>query len=159
MTDTEAVVKELLAPHHDEFAAALEELEGHAEYIVNGRYVEKTVLREILANNREAARLRDEIRQRGDEHATRDARIRLGEMINHAISASREADTQKLIDVVDPYCVEVSVREPAHEDDAAHVALLVETDKQKDSRAGPGRTRRRMGRAGHPPAARPHGAV
>lgn len=65
MTDTEAVVKELLAPHHDEFAAALEELEGHAEYIVNGRYVEKTVLREILANNREAARLRDEIPPEG----------------------------------------------------------------------------------------------
>jgi hypothetical protein len=131
MTDTEAVVRELLDPHHDEFAAALEELEGHAEYVINSRYVEQTVLKEILDSTPEAARLRDEIRQTGDEDATRDARIRLGEMISQAIAASREADTRKLLDVVGPYCVEVNVREPAHEDDAANVALLVETDRQE----------------------------
>jgi hypothetical protein len=132
LTDADAVVQELLAPHHDEFAAALEELEGHAEYVVNGRYVEETVLREILADNPDAARLRDEIRETGAEDATRDARIRLGELISRAISAQRDDDTRTLIDAVDPYCVEISVREPAHEDDAAHVALLVETDRQKE---------------------------
>lgn len=132
ITDTDAVVSELLAPHHDEFAAALEELEGYAEYVVNGRYVEAAVLREILADSPEAARLRDEIRSVGDQDATRDARIRLGEMISEAIAARRESDTGTLLDAVDSYCAEISMRDPAHEDDAVHVALLAETSKQKE---------------------------
>jgi Gas vesicle synthesis protein GvpL/GvpF len=132
LTDADAVVQQLLAPHHDEFAAALEELEGHAEYVVNGKYVEETVLRGILADSPHAARLRDEIREAGDEDATRDPRIPLGELIRQAISAQRDDDTRTLIDAVDPYCAEISVREPTHEDDAAHIALLVDTDRQKD---------------------------
>jgi hypothetical protein len=35
----EAVADELLAPRHDEFAAALEQLEGRAEFLVKGRYI------------------------------------------------------------------------------------------------------------------------
>jgi hypothetical protein len=35
-----AVVEELLEAHHDEFVAALEELDGRAEYLVEGRYIE-----------------------------------------------------------------------------------------------------------------------
>jgi len=34
----------LLAPRHDEFAAALEQLEGRAEFLVKGRYVEEAVI-------------------------------------------------------------------------------------------------------------------
>ena len=45
----DAVAGELLGPHYDEFAAALRQLEGHAEYVVKGRYVEHAVLREVLA--------------------------------------------------------------------------------------------------------------
>ena len=39
MTDEDAVAEELLAAHAEEFAAALEELEGRAQYVVKGRYV------------------------------------------------------------------------------------------------------------------------
>jgi hypothetical protein len=38
LTGAGAVTDELLTPHHDEFAAALEQLDGHAEFIVKGRY-------------------------------------------------------------------------------------------------------------------------
>jgi hypothetical protein len=34
----EAVAGELLSPHHDEFAAALRDLEGRAEYLIEARY-------------------------------------------------------------------------------------------------------------------------
>jgi hypothetical protein len=40
----DAVAKELLDAHHDEFAAALEQLEGRAEFLVKGRYVEGAAL-------------------------------------------------------------------------------------------------------------------
>lgn len=132
VADGEAVVSELLAPHHDEFASALRELEGRAEYVVKGRYVEAAVLKEILAENPEAVRLRDQIRETEDENATRDVRIRLGEIVHEAIGAKREQDTRGLEDAVAPHVVTGTVREPTHEEDAVHVALLVETGKAQD---------------------------
>lgn len=48
LTSEEAVAEDLLAAHRDEFHRALEELEGRAEFLVKGRYVEQagTVNRE-----------------------------------------------------------------------------------------------------------------
>ncbi|GAA2306680.1 GvpL/GvpF family gas vesicle protein [Nonomuraea roseoviolacea subsp. roseoviolacea] len=131
VTSVEAVVEELLAPNHDDFRTALEELEGRAEYVVKARYVEQAVLREVLEEQSEAARLREEVR-RLPEDASREARIQLGELVNGAISAKREADTQALLEALEPVCVLTSVREPTHEQDAAHIALLVEVDRQED---------------------------
>jgi Gas vesicle synthesis protein GvpL/GvpF len=128
----QAVVDELLAPHHDEFAATLAELEGRAEFVVKGRYVQEAILRDVLESNDEAAQLRDQIHQADDENLTRNARIRLGEIIASAITASREADTRQLGEAVAPYAVASSVRPPSHEEDAVHVALMVETAKQQD---------------------------
>jgi Gas vesicle synthesis protein GvpL/GvpF len=131
VTDVRAVVDELLAPHHDEFLATLNELEGRAEYVVKGRYVEQAVLREVLDEAPEIARLRDTIRGRPEE-ATWDARMRLGELVNTSITAKREADTGAMVDAFDPLCVSIVVREPTHEQDAVHVALLVDTDRQPE---------------------------
>ena len=84
---------------HDEFDEALRKLDGHAEYVVKGRYVEAAVLREVLAENPEAARLGDQIRG-ADPDATRDQRMRLGEIVNSAVDAMRQADTRALGDLV-----------------------------------------------------------
>ncbi|GAA3429937.1 hypothetical protein GCM10018953_71210 [Streptosporangium nondiastaticum] len=131
MTGPKEVVKELLAPHHDEFLAALEELEGRAEYVIKGRYVESVIIREVLDEIPEAGRLREEVRGQPEE-ATWDARIRLGQMIGEAVAAKRDADTQELVEAVAPLCVAVSVREPTHEQDAAHVAVLVDEERQDE---------------------------
>ncbi|RCG29734.1 gas vesicle protein GvpFL [Sphaerisporangium album] len=130
MESPEAVVRELLAPHHDEFRDALERLEGRAQYVVKGRYEEGTLLREVLQEQPEAARLREQIRDLPEE-ATWDARIRLGEIINQAVERKRDADTQALAEGLAPQCVAVVIREPTHEEDAAHLAVLVETDRQE----------------------------
>jgi hypothetical protein len=126
MTDAQAVAEVLLAPHEQEFAAALAALEGRAEYVIKGRYAEQAVLREVLKDNPQAARLWEEIRRIGNEAATRNLRIQLGQLINQAISAKRMADTQALGDVLAGHVVASSVREPTHEMDAAHVAVLAE---------------------------------
>jgi hypothetical protein len=131
ITDDDAVVEEFLRPNHDEFVAALEELEGRAQYVVKGRYIEDAVFMEILEENPEAARLRDEIRDL-PEDATRNERIQLGEMINEAITAKREADTAELIEQVDQLSVLSVVRQPSHEQDAVHVALLIDTSRQAE---------------------------
>ncbi|MER6950176.1 GvpL/GvpF family gas vesicle protein [Nonomuraea sp. NPDC000554] len=132
-TSLEAVADELLAPHHDEFLAALDELEGRAEFVVKGRYDERTLLREVLTESPEAAQLRDEIKGK-PEDATRNARIQLGELVNQAVSAKREADTDAILDRLAPLSVLTVVRDPSHEEDAVHLALLVERDRQDDVR-------------------------
>lgn len=131
MRDPDAIVHELLAPHHDEFRSALEDLEGRAQYVVKARYEEGAVLREVLRERPEAQHLRDQIRGL-PEDATWDARIRLGELINEAIEAKRDADTQALAESLAPFAVAIVVREPTHEEDAAHLAVLVDTDGLED---------------------------
>jgi hypothetical protein len=131
MATEDAVAGELLAVYQEAFAAALKDVEGRAQYVVKGRYVEQAVLAEALAEIPEAARLGKQIRGK-DPNATRHARIRLGQLINNAIIAKRNADTRALGDVVAPHCVASVAREPTHELDAVNVALLAETSRQDD---------------------------
>jgi Gas vesicle synthesis protein GvpL/GvpF len=128
LTSEDAVAEELLEPHHEEFAETLDELEERAEYLVRGRYVESAVLNEILSENSEAAQLREQIRGK-DPDATRELRMRIGELINNAIAAKREEDTRLLLSRTADHTVASLVREPTHELDAVHVAFLVETSE------------------------------
>jgi Gas vesicle synthesis protein GvpL/GvpF len=131
MVNEESVVDELLSPHHDAFLAGLKELEGRAEYVIKGRYIERAILSEVLAENAEAAGLREEIIGK-PEDATWDARIRLGEVINQSVEAKRDADTRAMVDALVPRCVAIAIREPTHEQDAVHLAVLVETGRQDE---------------------------
>jgi hypothetical protein len=126
-----AVAEEFLAAHHDEFSAALAELEGLCEFIVRGRYDQAALLTEILRENSEAARLAEKIRGT-DEQQTRDMRISLGEMISAAISAKRERDTTAAMQVLSRYCEQSQVNEPTHEEDAVHLAVLIPRRSQAD---------------------------
>jgi len=131
LASDDAVAEELLQPFHDEFSAALDQLDGLAEYVVKGRYVEPRILEELLSENPQAQRLREEIRGQ-DPDATRELRIQLGELISEAMSAKRETDTRALQDAMAGHCASSFVREPTHEDDAVHVAYLVETGQEKE---------------------------
>ena len=134
LASKEAVADELLVANHDEFAEALDELDGRAQFVVKGRYVEDVILDEALSQNKRAARLAEKIQGKNSD-ATRDARIQLGEMINEAVSAKREKDTRALGDAIQGHCVASVVRDPTHELDAAHVALLVDSDQEDDMEA------------------------
>jgi hypothetical protein len=127
----DAVVEELLEPHEKEFADALRQIEGETQYVVRARYVEEAVLREILAENPEAARLRERIGRKTPESAE-SLRIELGEIINAAVEEKRNADTKALIEALEPLTVATAVRQPTHEFDAAHVAILVKVEQRSD---------------------------
>ncbi|UBU14557.1 GvpL/GvpF family gas vesicle protein [Nonomuraea gerenzanensis] len=130
LASADAVVEELLAPHHDDFASALEQIKGHTEFVVKGRYDERTVLAEILAESPEAQGLRQAIKGK-PEDATRNERIRLGEIITASVEAKRAMDTQMLLDGLSGHYIQASLRDPTHEWDAVHVALLAKRDGQK----------------------------
>jgi hypothetical protein len=128
LTNDEAVAEELLGPHHDEFADALRQLEGHSEFVVKGRYVEHAVLGEVLAEQPEAGRLNDQIKG-ADPDATRDQRMQLGEIISNAIEAKRQADTEALGNALSGQVTASVLRPPSHELDAVYAAFLVKTDQ------------------------------
>jgi hypothetical protein len=123
------VAEELLAANRDEFAAALSKLDGRAEYVVKGRYIEDAVLDEVLSENKQAARLQGQI-QGKDSDAAQDARIELGEILNEAVTAKRQQDTRALEHAMERVCVASAVREPVHRLDAVHVAFLVAADQE-----------------------------
>jgi hypothetical protein len=131
MADAASVAAELLREHHDEFAAALKALEGHAEFIVRGRYDERSFLEDLLAANDQARSLQDDIRAK-PEDASRNSRMALGELIANSIEAKRQADTRTVLDQLGEVAKQVNVREPTHEWDAVHVSLLAEVDRQAE---------------------------
>ncbi|MDN2498495.1 GvpL/GvpF family gas vesicle protein [Nocardia nova] len=131
MTDTDAVENELLEANEDEFHAALVELEGRVQFVIRGRYVENAILRELLDENADAARLRDEIRGKSED-ATRNERIMLGEMINQAIETKRAEDTREVASELEKLDAMVNLRDPTHEEDAVHLAALIETARQDE---------------------------
>jgi hypothetical protein len=128
-----AVTEEVLSPHYDEFAAALRQLDGHAEYIVKGRYIEHAVLSDVLEQDPEAARLGLQING-ADPVEARDQRIRLGELVAATIEAKREADTRALGEAVSGQVTASVVRPPTDELDAVYAAFLVETGKAEGLR-------------------------
>lgn len=131
LTDTDAVEKELLESNHDKLHAVLDELEGRAQFVIKGRYVENAILRELLDESPEAAGLREQIRGKSED-ATRNERIALGEMINNAVEAKRDADTDRVVRALDALDPLVNLRPPTHEEDAVHIAVLVELARQDE---------------------------
>ena len=127
----EAVVEELLSPNHDLFVDALKELDGRAEYVVHGRFVEDAILAKVVSDNPTVASLREQLQDMDDE-AAQDARIELGETVNRAIEASRSNMTAKLIDTLDSFALANAIRSPTSELDAFHVAFLVELEREKE---------------------------
>ncbi|KUI33835.1 GvpL/GvpF family gas vesicle protein [Mycobacterium sp. GA-2829] len=134
VTDADAVAAELLREHHDEFRGTLDKLEGHAQYMVKGRYDEDTFLRDLLEESDQARALRDDIKAKPEE-ATRDSRMALGELIANTIEAKRQADTATAVQALEAAGLTVNVREPTHEWDAINVAVLAEVKSQADLEA------------------------
>jgi hypothetical protein len=134
MSDADAVASELLESNHDQFARALGELEGRAEYVVKGRYDAEAILSEVLSESEQARDLREDIRDK-PEDATRDSRIALGELVAKAIEAKRGVDTKTVLNEIGGLVGQVNNREPTHELDAVHIAVLAEVDRQGDLEA------------------------
>jgi hypothetical protein len=134
VSEEDAVTEELLEPNQDDFTSALEQLEGKAQYVVKARYVERAILSEILDENEQLAQLRETIKDKPDD-ATRNERMTLGEQINNAIAAKRDADTQRMTDALTQLDTQINLQEPTHELDAVHLACLADTAAQGDLEA------------------------
>jgi hypothetical protein len=125
MDSEEAVRTELLSPHREELAAQLAELDGKVEIKIKGIYQEAPILREILAENREVAQLKETIAHE-PEDATYPERIRLGELVAESLEAKREADSEAISSRLAGHALEVDQAEAMHERMAVNCSFLVD---------------------------------
>jgi Gas vesicle synthesis protein GvpL/GvpF len=125
MTDADTVREQLLGPHREELTAQLREFEGKVEISLKGLYDEGAILREVVAEDREVARLREAIRDKPAD-ATYYERIQLGELVAAALTAKQEADASAIVEALVPHAVAVEVGEPVHERMALNASFLVE---------------------------------
>lgn len=114
--------RETLADHlrqqHDHLLEVLGRLEGHLEYRLQGRYAEDEVVREVVAGDPRAQRLR------GRESV--EARMELGERVVAGIEARRATDRAHAVERLAPVVAEVAVSDVTDPLDAFSVSLLVD---------------------------------
>lgn len=129
--DADAVVGELLKPHREHFGFVLSELDGMVQFTVRGRYVDEAHLREVVADQPEVRELRESL-QGVAEDAGHAERVRLGELVSNAVTQKRQTDAEALAEVVAPYVAASTAHEVGGQDDAVHVAFLVDRRRRRD---------------------------
>ncbi|GAA1971668.1 GvpL/GvpF family gas vesicle protein [Catenulispora subtropica] len=131
--DAQAVTDELLDPFEERFAAALEDLDGRAQFAVRGAYRQGRILQEILADRPEIADLNARTKALPEE-AGRYERIRLGEMVAQEMAARSAADSRALLERLAPLAVATSDGAPAA-DLAVDASFLVDPGRREEFEA------------------------
>jgi hypothetical protein len=129
--DDDAVRREILDHNADALRALLEQLEGRVQMTLKAFYAEDVLLREVLSEEPEIARLSNALRGQ-PEGASREARIDLGRRIAAAVELRRGEDRARLRAAVEPVVEDVVDDEPASERVAAQLQLLVHRDRREE---------------------------
>ena len=129
---TESSVRhDLLEAHREELERQLDEMDGKVEVNIKGLYEEQSVLREVIEEKPEVAKLRDSL-QGKPEDATYYERIRLGELVAEVLTEKRAVDQQRAVDRLAEHAIAVDVGEPMHERMAVNASFLIDQDRIAD---------------------------
>jgi hypothetical protein len=113
-------LEEQLEHRREHFLDVIHRLEGHLELRLRGRYEQDEVVREVVAADPRAARLRGS--------GSFDARMELGERVVAGIEARREVDRDLVLRRLAAHVADVAVSDVADPLDAFAVSLLVHED-------------------------------
>jgi Gas vesicle synthesis protein GvpL/GvpF len=127
MAGEPAVKSALLDAHLDELKQQLSEMTGKVELRVRAVYDEQNLMREVVQEDQDIARLRDSLRG-APEDATYYGRIQLGEMVAKAVERKRDDDAAQLLDILAPLALAVQAGEPNNERIVLNASFLVERD-------------------------------
>lgn len=125
MSDEAEVQHNLLDSHRDELATQLVEFDGKAELKLRATYEEEPLLREVVREEQEVARLRASLRDMPTD-ATYYGRIQLGELVAQAIERKRELDADAILGTLAPLALAVDVAAPPHERIVLSASFLVQ---------------------------------
>ena len=121
----EEVTSGILEDRHDALVQLIEKFEDSVEMLLKVNYDEEAVLREIVENEPEAAELREAISE-GSEDATRDQRVRLGELIATGLEQRRERDSADILQQLEEVVQEGRSEPPEKEWMVLNAPLLIE---------------------------------
>lgn len=121
--DRQAVADELLGPREPGLVAAFDELGDLVQFTVRGSYRQDRILREILEERPDIARLREKIKDVPAE-AGLDQQVRLGEMVSQELAVRRQEDGRVLVDELAPLAAAAVTGVPADEQ-AVDASFLV----------------------------------
>lgn len=122
-----SIEDDVLAPREQEYFDALTELDGHAQYTVLVRFDRDAALRDIIADNPEAAQLRHEITDTTEDQ-TRLQRIRLGELVVKTMESWKPAEAEPILERLASVTSEIAPRDGGQAEDVVEVAVLVRYD-------------------------------
>jgi len=131
MPSAEAAEGELLRDHEEELVAQLDEFEGLVELDVKLICPEDVLMRAIVAEHPDIAKLSLDIRGRSPD-ATYYERIRLGELVSHATAGTRDKLVQLVVERIEPLAARTDIGEPTHEEMLVNVAFLVERERVEE---------------------------
>ncbi len=129
LADETEVHESLFPDGPGEYEEALDRVRGRVQVSVSARYVEQTVLAEVVAASPEIAELRRRTRDLPEEASYAD-RVRLGELVAQEVEARRVVEAEAVLDLVCPQpeteseC-EIRVRPGAGLEHIVDVAVLV----------------------------------
>ncbi|QKV90842.1 GvpL/GvpF family gas vesicle protein [Streptomyces sp. NA02950] len=129
--DTEAVTGELLSEGHDDFDRALERLRGRSQFTLRASYAQDAVLREVLEEQPEVRRLREEL-QGLPEEAGYNERIQLGQLVMDSIAAKREVDALEVDRRLGPLALASAASEPSSAEGLVNAAFLVDDARRAE---------------------------
>lgn len=124
LADPDAVVAGLLEPNSDMLARALERIDNHEQFILKGRYKQGAVLREVLAEQPQIARISAWLRER-DADMHRLEAIQLGALVARAVERKQRADMEVMREILEPRVTAIAERVPASPETAVDAAFLV----------------------------------
>jgi hypothetical protein len=122
---------DLLDANHDDLAQHLKNVDDQVQMTLKVYYHEEPVLREIIDNEPEVARLREAMNE-GPEEATRDVRAQLGELVTNAVEQRRQRDSADILERLKPVSQAAVVEGLESEFMALNVPFLVERDRQEE---------------------------
>jgi hypothetical protein len=122
---------ELLEARHDEFAQMLERIRDHVQLTLKVEYEQDEILAEIIEADPVIAQLREQTRGL-DEMETRDARVRLGELLSSAVEQLRQQEAQAIIERLSEFASSYTVGPLESEFMVLNAAFLVERRRSRD---------------------------
>lgn len=125
---SEEVHRHLLDRRADELREELGRFDGKVELSLRVVYQEEPLMRAVVRDNPEIARLGKSLRGRPDD-ATYFGRVQLGELVADGIARKQEQDAAAILAVLAPIASAVQVGEPAHERAVLSASFLVERDQ------------------------------
>jgi hypothetical protein len=131
MAGDAAIRRHLLDAHRDALRSQLAHLAGKVELKVRAMYEEENLMREVLREDQDVARLRETLRD-APEDATYYGRIHLGELVAGAVERKRERDASGILASLAPLAVAVEVAEPSHERVALSASFLVARERMPE---------------------------